>query len=285
MRKLCFLLVMFFVSFIAFSQNIEKQNPQSKIDSWYDYYDIGVSQASQNFIPTFLYEGIQYPKVDPDIYDYYGPEKYSQSFKDSVIVDSSKRYIFSTFFFKKQEVKSYSYLFRGIKKQFHVYGEKTILWVELFLFVVLLPILFYCFKYIKHPSFNLYQDEKSEKKTDFEYFSLLFLIVPFFCFFLLSQVFIFLKNNGYEEYLSFASSPVYFFCLSIIILLIGFSGQNKTKYSFPYILLAGCITALIAGIYSKEISIYSVGVALVAGWFIPDFIDGMISGYKNVRKK
>lgn len=131
MKKVIFLLILFFISFFSEAQN----NKNSK--NWNSYAEYNLAK--------FKYDGVWYPIVDSASLDYYGAEKYAKSFYDTVDVSLSGKVEFSDFFFHKRKSGKISALFSGYflyhYKTIGTVKEKSI--IEFFLFIILLPLLFH----------------------------------------------------------------------------------------------------------------------------------------------
>jgi hypothetical protein len=240
MKKIIFLLVLFFITLFAEAQN----NKNSKIWNSYSEY---------NFT-KFKYDGVWYPIVDSVSLDYYGAEKYAKSFYGTVDVSYSNTTQFSDFFFHKRQSAKISGLIYGYfvdnYKSIGTKKEKSL--VEFFLFVIFLPLLAYFIagdiSYKKFKSSNI--------RYDLKYFigSIFFAIVwKDILDWILSNL------NVDSDYFSdkFGSNMLFslvaYILVSLFITKLFTSVEEFFFTKLPTILFSGFIASIITGISYGEI--------------------------------
>ena len=271
-------------------------NSKGQFDSSWNNTNADLDLVKNVSYPYFIYKNIRYPIFDLPVFKKYGSKDYAESFYDTVKVDSSVRHLFSPFLWKDQLVLTYKQIINGQLKNETEYKDSQVTWRSLvvsFLFFVLLPILFYCFKYVDLPGFNIIRDKKGDEKGNWYYFSLLILIGPMLMFGSSYVALLFLQKTIYIHYLPFLSSTLYYFFTSVICLVIVYMiwmfNSFKGLIILPLIIAQSCIVALLGGIYTREISIVSLFLIMMLPLFIPDFINGFIFGvvnnFQRLRKK
>ncbi|MFO0743750.1 MAG: hypothetical protein U0469_01720 [Candidatus Paceibacterota bacterium] len=322
MKKLLFFLTVFLLSGIFATKNYSQSKANTKKADYQDPKNWGpgwnntnggckVCDSVKNFsLPTFIYQNIRYPIVDSLAYKKYGSEKYAGSFYSSIVVDSSERSLFSNFLYQEQKVVSYDILKNGIfykeaKQDYKQPEANWKSWTVCSIFIIFF-LLAYSFKYVKHEAFNIFEVKKTkpenmtelekeidsdvmEKKKEFQYFSRFHLILPFLSFGFIHFISMVLNCKGYGNHLNLIPYTLSYFASSFVLSFLFSSLFFSRKivdvfFAIPIDLWIATIAAFFAGIYFGEINITTMLIVLILMLFLPDFIDGFVSGAKRNLK-